>query len=188
MAIEFRNAFLGFNKDDVLNYVHKKDSDLKQMSVELGAKISALEEKLESLQKEHEFTLKTVAALSMENDGLKAIAKEYEEKSAELELLSTSIGKLYLMSKSTAKTMVDNAEENSELASKQTMLHIENISDTQDSLKEIAQSILAASQSFVEKLDTLNSSLEAAKAKVRENNEEAIHISEEFAELYSKLG
>ena len=161
---------------------------MKLLSDELGLKISALEEKLSQLQDEHEFTLKTVATLSMENDKLKVIAKEYEERSEEINMLSANVGKLYLMSRTTAKTMVDNAEENSELASKQTAMHLENISDTQDSLKEVAQSILAASQAFVEKLDTLNTSLEAAKTKVRENNEESVHISEEFAELYSKLG
>ena len=49
MAIEFRTGFLGFNKDDVLNYVHLKDRELKVLSSELNAKIKELEERLEVL-------------------------------------------------------------------------------------------------------------------------------------------
>lgn len=188
MAVEFRTAFLGFNKDDVLSYVHKKDLDFKTLSKELNAKIEQLEKQLDLLTQEHNDALLTVAAISAENDLLKLRADEVEKEAAELENIGSKIGKLYLMSKVTAKTLVDGAEENSAIAEKQADAHVKNIENTQDALKEIVSKVLASSEEFVKGLNNLNSSLDDAKKQIGENNKVSVNISEEFAELYSKLG
>ena len=54
--------------------------------------------------------------------------------------------------------------------------------------EEETEDILAASQSFVEKLDALQDSLTATKIKVSENKAASNVISDEFADLYAKLG
>ena len=187
MAVEFRTGFFGFNKDDVLNYVHKKDTELKALSNELNEKIEKLNKQLNTLEQKHKDALITVASISAENNALKARANEVENQAAELENLSSKIGKLYLMSKSTAKTMVDNAEENLAISNKQTEENIRSIETTQESLKEIIAKVLASSEEFANSLDSLNQSLENAKGQITDNNEGSVHVSEEFAELYSKL-
>lgn len=188
MAVEFRTGFLGFNKDDVLSYVHKKDFELKNLSNELNAQIEQLKKQLASLNEEHKDALLTVAAISAENDALKARAQEVENKAEELENIGSKIGKLYLMSKATAETIVKSAEENASVAEQQTDAHIKNIESTQETLKEIVAKVLASSEEFVSGLETLNHSLNDAKIRIDENNELAEGVSEEFAELYSKLG
>ena len=107
MAIEFRNSLLGFNKDDVLSYVHLKDSELKNLSNKLNARISELQKQLEELKAEHLSALGTIGSITRENDELKVKVDEYNQKSNELEVMSANIGKLYLVSKATAKSIVD---------------------------------------------------------------------------------
>ena len=188
MSIAFRNSLLGFNKDDVLNYVHMKDCELKNLSNNLNTKIGELQKQLDALKEEHLTALGTVGNLTRENGELKAKVDEYNKKSSELDLLSTNIGKLYLVSKASAKSIVNKSEESSAVIALQNEKQLENIEDTQSSLKDIAESILTASQSFVSKLDELQTSLNDIKGKVSSNNTETAKISEEFAELYAKLG
>ncbi len=188
MAIEFRNSLLGFNKDDVLNYVHMKDHELKSLSASLNARIEELQGQLETLKAEHLSALGTIGTLTQEKDVLKVKVDEYDKKSADIEAMSAKIGKLYLVSKSTAKTIVENAENSSAAVNSQTEKNLENIESTQTSLKEIAESILAASQTFVSRIDDLQTSLTEVKSRVGNNDSETAKISEEFAELYAKLG
>ena len=188
MAIEFRNSLLGFNKDDVLSYVHLKDSELKNLSNKLNARIDELQKQLEALKAEHLSALGTIGTLTRENDELKETVDEYNKKSDELEIMSTNIGKLYLVSKATAKSIVDKSEENAEIIDKENKKQLNTIDETQGSLKEIAESILSASKSFVSRLDELQTSLHDVKNKVNDNSTQNIKISEEFAELYAKLG
>lgn len=188
MAIEFRNSLLGFNKEDVLNYVHHKDAELKTLDRELNEKIAQVEKQLAELRKEYTSALSTIGNLTHENDMLKVRVEEYDRKVKEIDSMSSKIGKLYLVSKSSAKTIVSRAEESSDIVSAQADKNIEGIENTQASLKEIAESILSASQNFVSKLDALQDSLDEAKQKVSENKTTNGKISEEFAELYAKLG
>ena len=96
MAIEFRNALLGFNKNDVLEYVAQKDKELKRLSVTLNSRIDKLSQELEVLKNEHQSSLSTIGNLTIENDNLKACIAEYEKKIDEIEDIGNKIGKLYL--------------------------------------------------------------------------------------------
>lgn len=187
MAIEFRTGFLGFNKDDVLNYVHLKDRELKVLSSELNAKIKELEERLEVLKNEHLSDISIIDKLTKENSELNIKVAEYDSKTAEIDAMSAKIGKLYLVSRSTAKTVVDEAQANAQIAEAQAEKSLQNIESTQASLKELAEEILSASQGFVSRIGEFNRSLEDAKSKVDENKSNSSAISEEFAELYAKL-
>ena len=187
MAIEFRTGFLGFNKDDVLNYVHLKDHELKELSSELGAKIKELEERLEVLKKEHLSDIETIEKLNRDNAELNIKLAEYDSKSTEIDAMSAKIGKLYLVSRSTAKTVVDDAQASAQIVDAQTDKSLQNIESTQASLKELAEEILSASQGFVSRIGEFNRTLEDAKSKVDENKSNSMSVSEEFAELYAKL-
>ncbi|MBE6782048.1 MAG: hypothetical protein E7540_04965 [Ruminococcaceae bacterium] len=188
MAIEFRNALLGFNKNDVLEYVAQKDKELKRLSVTLNSRIDNLKQELEILKSEHQSCLSTIGNLTIENDNLKACIAEYEKKIDEIEDMGSKIGKLYLVSKASAKDIVDRAQENSSLVEQQTDKSLVNIENTQADLKEIAENILSASQNFVERLDSLQDSLDKTKSQISENKDSSSQISEDFAELYAKLG
>ena len=188
MSIEFRNSFFGFNKDDVLNYVHMKDHELKNLSNSLNSQLDELQKQLDELKIEHLAALNTIGSLTRENGELKVKVDEYDQKANELEIMSANIGKLYLVSKATAKSIVEKSEESSAAIALQNERQLQSIEKTQTSIKDISEGILSASKGFVSRLDELQSSLDAVKGQVASNNTQTAQVSEEFAELYAKLG
>ncbi len=187
MAFQFRSSFLGFNRDDVLDYVHKKDADMKALSTSLNNKIKALESELASAKSDLCDAIRANSDLSAENTELSAELDSYKQREEEIESLSRKIGKLYLISKSSAKSIVDRAEENAAIINEQARIRMNSITETEDSLHEITKQIVAASEKYVGELNTLESSLAEAKAKVSERDAERVRISEEFADIYEKL-
>ncbi len=187
MAIELRNSLFGFNKEDVLNYIHMKDREIKALAAELNAKNEDLSKQLEALKAEHLSALSTIGSLTHENDILKAKAEEYDRKREDIDDMGAKIGKLYLVSKSTAKTIVEKAEESSAAVTAQTEINLENIEVAQSSLKDVAESILSVSEDFTNRINGLQSILVDIKNRVNKNTGDSSAVSEEFAELYAKL-
>ena len=187
MSIIFRNSFIGFNKDDVLDYVHKKDAELNSLSKNLNATISELEDEIKALNNELEALNNSYNQTVKENMDLRVKLNEFEEKTAEIENLSTKIGKLYLVSRSSAKTIGEKAEENSAVINSQVEENLSNIENANTVVNDITHKILSACESFASELSYLNTSLEEAKTKVTGNTEKTVKISAEFAEIYEKL-
>ena len=187
MSVIFRNSFLGFNKDDVLNYVHKKDAELNSLSKQLNEIISKLKNEVSTLKNEFDTLNSSYNQTVKENMELKVKLNEFEEKAAEIENLSTKIGKLYLVSKSSAKTIVEKAEENSAVITSQVEENLSKIENTNIAVNDITLKIISACETFASELNSLNSSLEEAKTMVTDNKSKSIKVSEEFAEIYEKL-
>lgn len=187
MAVEFRTSFFGFNRDDVFEYVHKKDAEMKVLSASMNDKIKALEAELASLKADFNEAVKNNSELSGENSRLAAELDEFKAKADEIESLGRKIGKLYLVSKSSAKSIVDRAEENADIINEQAKIRLQNIEETEESLHTITRQIVSASEKYVSDLSSLSASLADAKEKVSEKDAERIRISEEFSEIYEKL-
>lgn len=187
MAVEFRTSFLGFNRDDVFDYVHKKDAEMKLLSASMNDKIKALEEELSSLKANFNEAVKNNSELSGENSRLTEELNAFKEKADEIESLGRKIGKLYLVSKSSAKSIVDRAEEKADIINEQAKIRLQNIEQTEESLHTITRQIVSASEKYVADLSSLSASLADAKEKVSEGDAERVRISEEFSEIYEKL-
>ena len=187
MAVEFRTSFLGFNRDDVLDYIHKKDADMKIASAALKDKIKSLEAELSSIKGDLSEALKNNAELTAQNEKLTANVNEYKAKEDEIESLSRKIGKLYLVSKSSAKSIVDRAEETASIINEQADIRLKSITETENSLHNITKQIVSASEKYVSELGAIEDSLAEAKVKLSERDAERVRISEEFAEIYDKL-
>ena len=187
MSVVFRNSFIGFNKDDVLDYVHKKDNELNLLSENLNDTISKLNNEIADLKKELELLNSSYNNTIKENMDIKVKLNAFEEKAAEIESISTKIGKLYLVSQSSAKTIVEKAEENSQIVNTQIEENLNNIDATNTAVNDITLKIISTCESFASELCRLNNSLEEAKTQVSENTKNSIKISEEFAEIYEKL-
>ena len=188
MATEFRTAFLGFNRDDVLKYVHKKDFDMKAAHEKSTAEICQLKTSLEKLTAELEATAKENEALKKDNADIKQRLDEFESQIDSINNTAEKIGKLYLVSKTSAKAIVDKAHESSVLVNNETSKNLENIVLTQEALSEIKSRIISSADGFIKELDGLNVSLKDAKDTLTTNTEEQVKVSAEFAEIYQKLG
>lgn len=187
MSVIFRNSFIGFNKDDVLDYVHKKDAEFNSLSKALNNTIDNLNQEINTLKNELDTLKNSYNKTIKENMDIRVKLNAFEEKAAEIENISTKIGKLYLVSKSSAKTIVENAEQNSEIINSQVEGSLNNIENTNTAVNNITLKIISACEAFATELSALNNSLDEAKAMVSDNNTKSVKVSEEFAEIYEKL-
>ena len=187
MAVQFRSGFFGFNRDDVLEYVHKKDAESKAMSASYKERIAALEAELAALKAEFGEAVKNNAELTAENAEMAKELAELRAKAEEVEVLARKIGRLYLVSKSSAKSIVSKAEENAAAITDQANVHLENIESAEESLHELARRIVSASDSYVSELNSISAAFDEVKVKISERDAERIRISEEFSEIYEKL-
>ena len=96
MAVGFRKSLFGFNSDDVLNYINESHKKFSEKENELNQKIESLDETLAKLNSQ----LEDVKAAK---ENVEIQLKEYTDKYDEIERLSQSIGKLYLVAQSNAK-------------------------------------------------------------------------------------
>lgn len=187
MAIQFRSGFFGFNRDDVFDYIRKKDAEIKTLSASFREKNKTLEEEISRLRAEFNEAVKNNAELSAENSRLNEELSALRAKAEETEALSRKIGRLYLVSKSSAKSIVERAEENAEAITEQAGIHLQNIEKAEQSLHDIAKRIVTASDSYVSELNSITESFNEVKVKVSERDAERVRISEEFSEIYEKL-
>ncbi len=188
MATEFRTAFLGFNRDDVLKYVHKKDFDMKSAQEKASTEIAQLKASLEKVTAELESATKQNESLLKDNATMKVRLDEFEAQAESINHTAEKIGKLYLVSKTSAKTILDKAHESSVAISNETSKNLENILLTQDALSEIKARLVSSADEFIKELEGLNSSLDSAKDTLNKNTDEQVKVSAEFAEIYQKLG
>ncbi len=188
MAVSFRSGLFGFNRDDVLEYVHKKDAESKALTAHYREKIDALEGELADLRAEFSEALKNNAELTAENAVILEELTLLRAKAEEVDSLAKKIGRLYLISKSSAKGIVEKAEENAEAITEQANVHLQSIEQAEESLHALAVRIVSASDAYVSELNSITAAFNEAKVKVSERDAERIRISEEFSEIYEKLG
>jgi len=188
MPTEFRSQLFGFNREDVFKYVHKKDFEMKAAKEKATEEISALKALVSKLQCGLDEAIKQNSTLSEDNKVMRERLDEFEAQIDSLNTTAEKIGKLYLVSKTSAKTIVDKAHESYVAIGNETSKNLENITVTQNALAEIKQNLISSTDEFVKELDILNQSLLDAKDKLESNSNEQVKISAEFAEIYQKLG
>lgn len=188
MPTEFRSQLFGFNREDVFKYVHKKDFEMKAAKEKASEEISALKALVSKFQCDLDEAIKQNSTLSEDNKVMRERLDEFEAQIDSLNTTAEKIGKLYLVSKTSAKTIVDKAHESSVVIGNETSKNLENITVTQNALAEIKQNLISSTDEFIKELDILNQSLLDAKNQLESNSNEQVKISAEFAEIYQKLG
>ncbi len=180
MSLGFRKSLLGFNTDDVITYVKKLHNSFNEKQELFKSQIAVLEDKIEMLNKEQE-------ALQSEKAELSSKLAEYAAKQAEMERLGENIGKLYLVAQSNAQSIMLNAEENSKLTEGEISRNMSVIDETHKALEEIRQSIITTTEGFNNELNSLMSSLEAARDKLDRDSLSAKESVNEFTSLLESV-
>ena len=116
----FRKSFLGFNCDDVVNYIQSAQAKFSKREGELNAQIEQTEKKLEAAELQ-------MAALLAEKEALMTELDSFKSRCDEIEQLSLSIGKLYLVSQNSAKNIINNSVESSRQANEEIFKNIDSI-------------------------------------------------------------
>ncbi len=173
MSIGFRKSLLGFNCNDVIEYIEKTHKTFISKEKSLNTKVEGLLTKLASSKAQEQLLLEQNAELSKKLD-------EFNAKYDEIERLSENIGKLYLVAQSNAKTIMDNSQNSAQISLAEVERNLYSIDQAHESLKELRQSIAKTSEDFVGEVNKLLSSLNETREQIAANTETAHSASEEF--------
>ena len=176
----FRKSFLGFNCDDVINYIQAAQAKFNRRETELNDEIALCQDKLSKAQCD-------IDKLNEEKDTLLAELNSFKSRCDEIEQLSISIGKLYLVSQNSAKNIINNSVESSRRASEEILKNMESIEDAHVALAEIKSRIKNTTENFMSDVENLCSSLEDTKRVLAERNENSNLQLEEFTAMFNKI-
>ncbi len=178
MSVFFRKSVLGFNKDDVKKYIddlYKKMNDAEAASKQREAKLkNTILELSESLNNANE----NIAKLIVENDSLKTELEAFRAEKEKIEQLSEVIGKLYLVSKLNAESIIRSAKSIKKQSVEEAERNLDIIEKAHERLLNISQDVQNSSDEYNAKMDEILSSLASTKESI-ENKYKSIHKSEE---------
>jgi len=146
----FRKSFMGFNREDVTNYIEALVKKYKLSENELLARIENLNIDLKEASERAEKLQETV--------------NEFEAKREEIEKLSENIGKLYLVSQANAEAIIQNAKQSSSVAGEEVRRNISGIEDTHQRLETLRADVMDAAKRFNDEFMHLTASLNDTKA------------------------
>ncbi len=180
MAVGFRKSLFGFNSDDVMQYIEKTHKAFSKKEAEFNEKIDALNSTLDAANE-------AIENIKAEKAELEIKLKEFTDKQDEIERLSQNIGKLYLVAQANAKSVMENAEQNSELARVEVERNITAVNQAQESLNGLKAEIILASESFSRELDRLVSEFNKTKTDIIVNTSDIEEKFKEFDSVFKGL-
>lgn len=156
MAVKgFRKSFLGFNKEDVLNYIASEDKKNVSIIKSLNGEIKDLTERNLSLDKQI--------------DSLNEKLNQYKEKEEEINRLAESIGALYIIAKNNAELILDNASKSKDAATAEIEKNLEILNAAQENYLNIKTEVLKATNSFSDNLDSALDSIKTTEDEIKNN-------------------
>lgn len=180
MAVGFRKSLFGFNSDDVMQYIEKTHKVFSKKEAEFNDKIDALNSTLDAANE-------AIENIKAEKAELEIKLKEFTDKQDEIERLSQNIGKLYLVAQANAKSVMENAEQNSELARVEVQRNISAVNEAQESLNSLKAEIIMASENFSKELERLVTEFNKTKTDIIVNTSEIDEKFKEFDSVFEEL-
>lgn len=180
MSIGFRKSLLGFNCNDVLDYIERTHKNFKDKENKLNSQLDSVKEELSISKADFE-------KLMAEKAVVDAKLAEFNAKYDEIERLSENIGKLYLVAQANAQAVMSSSEESAKISFEEVNKNIISIDEAHESLKEIRAEITKTSEEFVAEVDRLMNSLSATKIQIADNKDTCETAQKEFAEVYETI-
>lgn len=172
MAAGFRRSLMGFNREDVLNYLSAEDKKNNQI-------INGLKEEIDGLSKQNSDYLKKL-------DEMEAQLSVYKEKEEQIERLSHGIGTLYMLAKSNADIIMNNAEAGKKAAKTEINNNLLLLEAVQNNLATIKQDLDSLNKNFDEGVSALESSVASTKDEIKQNLSKADAAHQSFTEAVQK--
>lgn len=180
MSVGFRKSFLGFNCDDVIEYIQNSHKKFSEKENELNQKIDSLDNTISNINTQLEEVKNAKAAVE-------AQLKEYTDKYDEIERLSQNIGKLYLVAQANAKSIMQNSAENRDITNREVEKNLHSIDNAHEQLASLKAEIMQTSNDFVAKVDSLVTSLSTAREQVNQKNIDNRELAEQFENLFENI-
>jgi len=179
--VGFRREVLGFNRNDVIEYIRKTQQETSKREKDLVETLDKLNIRNAELIDELKKIPELEAKLKISEATIKKMAEEaigLEEKKAELDSISNDIAKMYLVSKSNAESIRISSRESSELAFYEIKQTLEAIERIQEKLNSLKAQVTGAANAYSREIDILTSSLSGAKEKIDTISQKADEITQ----------
>ncbi|MBE6749694.1 MAG: hypothetical protein E7560_00830 [Ruminococcaceae bacterium] len=180
MAIGFRKSLLGFNCNDVMDYIERTHKNFISKEKNLSEKIDELSKNIENITEQN-------AKLEAEKLELDNQIKAFNAKYEEIERLSENIGKLYLVAQTNAQTIIENSKNNAEISNQEVNRNLYSIDEAHESLEQLRNNISKTSSDFIAEVEKLMNSLTDTRLKIAENNQNIEDAKKEFTEIFESI-
>ena len=151
----FRRSLMGFNREDVLNYITLEDK-------KNAKKIKKLDDEIKELSARNLY-------LTQEIDNLNNALLEYKNKEDEINRLAESIGALYIIAKNNAEIILDNSLKSKDAAINETQKNIELLKSAQENYINIKNELSKITSSFANNIDSALSSINTTEKNIEDN-------------------
>lgn len=151
----FRRSLMGFNREDVLNYITLEDK-------KNAKKIKELDDEIKELSARNLY-------LTQEIDNLNNALLEYKNKEDEINRLAESIGALYIIAKNNAEIILDNTLKSKDAAINETQKNIELLKSAQENYINIKNELSKITSSFANNIDSALSSINTTEKSIEDN-------------------
>lgn len=169
----FRNSIFGFNKDDVVNYIRTVKEEYDRS---LQVKTDECNKLTDDIKKSQE-----------EISRLSSLLKEYEDKEAEIAMLSKSIAKMHIIADSNTKIAVQKANNSVQLSSIQVENSINTALDAKQSLDTVKSEFEKAYNDFCAQYSSLESKLQTVIENIDSNKIESQKKLDAFVNAFNKV-
>lgn len=180
MSLGFRKSFFGYNCEEVTEFIHKSNSEHKDV-------VSALNQNIKNLENDVRLMQTSIDNVNSEKVKLEEKLDYYIAKYNEVKNLSENIGKLYLVAQTNAKSIMSAAN----LAKDATREHldedIKTIDNANESLNNLKERINALNDDFCNNVNMLTDSLSSIKDMIENCDENSKEKNQEFKQVFNQI-
>ena len=172
--VGFRRELLGFNREDVIEYIKKIQKENSEKERELinnidninrrNAKLIDELKRIPELEANLKISAETIEKLSAETASLR-------EKQEEVQNISKDIAKMYIVAKSNAEIVNKSTKDSSDLAFYEINRTLLALEEMQQKLGSIKSNIDNASKKYSDDLDYIFKSFDAARETINNISE-----------------
>ncbi len=166
MTAKFRKSLIGFNQNDVIEYI-------KEMSLNAKTKEQQLNAALSEESKKNELLTKTNAVLGEK-------LAFFEEKYDELNKLCEDVARIYLSTKVSSKILIESTKENCDTMQEQVDMNISTLNEVQLALLKLKEQVSQTAEIYSNEVENVSECLTSAKSIIDANKEKNITAINEF--------
>ena len=167
--VGFRRELLGFNREDVIEYIRKIQKDSGSKEQELISSLETLNARNAELIDELKKIPMLEAELEINKATIEKLAKQVSEFEAireETENVSQDIAKMYLVAKSNAEAINTSTKESSERAFYEIQNTLNTIKSVLDKLETAKANVISTSEKYTNEIEALVSSFKTSEETI----------------------
>lgn len=169
MSVFFRKSLLGYNVEDVKKYIDGLFKKISDSDEEHKKEIAKNKELILELSESLNNANQNISELISQNDNLTAEVEHYRAEKEKITQLSEVIGKLYLVSKLNAESIITSATSIKRKTVEEAEFNMQLIEEAHQKLQELTNNVNATSLEYTDKIQSVATSLNETKDSIKKD-------------------